>query len=513
VRVLIRRDDGSEADHGEIGEIVVSSPYVSPGYWCRPELNAAVFASDPLVPGWRRYFTGDLGYIADDGGLHFLGRKGSRVKVRGYSVDLTEVEAAICAYPGITKAAVLVMNGGRQEESERLVAYVATSQDAQRNPLLLRRHLATLLPMYMLPSRFAFLDALPLTASGKIDRNALTQIDPTTTSPERVIELSQDDVERAVALIFGQLLKLEPVGRDDDFFFLGGDSLLGVELQMRLRKAFGVHVANFHEEATVARIAATIRRDRSPTAPTVGSIPVLVPLRQAGNEPPLFLVHGRNGQAFVSPQFMQLLGNNQPAWAFQARGLDGLLAPHTTIEDMAAEYLAEMRVRRPHGPYFLGSLCAGAYIAAVMARSLRQAGEKVLPLLVLDPPNSISEKGYGQISEERFVSKMKKHQSRGSTAGPLDDPAYMDALRRTATAFERAIATHRPQPYDGPVYVLSSYERTKLGSASLRRIFTGRLKRYDVGETHSESVDPGNPVFASTLQRCVGLIREAARTG
>ncbi len=512
LRVLIQREDGSEADSDEIGEIVVSSPHVSPGYWHRPALNAAAFAEEPHAPGWRRYRTGDVGHVDHEGDLHFLGRKGSRIKIRGYSVDLTEVEAAICAYPGVTKAAVLAVAGARQAEPEKLVAYIAVRQDLEPDPMLVRRHLATLLPSYMQPARLLFMNALPLTASGKIDRKALTEIDTKTTNPERAIALPQDDVERAVARVFEQLLKLEPVGREDDFFFLGGDSLMAVELQIRLKDLFGVHVANFHEDATVARIAATIQRDRSRPATEIRAIPVLMPLWRSGREPPLFLVHGRNGQAFVSPHFMQLLGNDQPVWAFQARGLDGLNEPHSSIDDMAAEYLAEMRKQRPQGPYFLGSLCAGAYIAAAMARWLHEAGEKVLPLLVLDPPNRIGEKGYyDEISEERFVREMKKLRDQGRTAGPVEDPVYMNALRRTVMAFERAIAQHRPQPYAGPVYVLSSHDRKNEGSLSLRKIFTGRFKRYEVGENHSESVDPGNPIFASTLQRCVGLIREAAR--
>jgi amino acid adenylation domain-containing protein len=512
LHVLIQREDGSEADSDEIGEIIVSSSHVSPGYHRRPELNAAAFATDPHVPGCRRYRTGDLGHIDRGGRLYFLGRKGSRIKIRGYSVDLTEIEGAICAYPGVTKAAVLAVPGARQAEPEKLVAYIAVRQGLERDPMPVRGHLATLLPSYMQPARLLFMDALPLTASGKIDRKALAEIEPTTANLERTIELPQDDVERAVARVFEQLLKVEPIGRDDDFFFLGGDSLMGVELQIRLRDSFGVHVANFHEDTTVAKIAATIRRDRCRPATEVRPIPVLVPLWRSGSEPPLFLVHGRNGQAFVSPHFMQLLGNDQPVWSFQARGLDGLREPHSSVEDMAAEYLAEMQRQQPQGPYFLGSLCAGVYIAAAMARSLHKAGEKVLPLLVLDPPNRIGEKGYyEEIGEERFVREMTGLRKLGRTAGPVEDPAYMNALRHTVLAFERAIARHRPQPYGGDVYVLSSHDRKSEGSVSLRKIFIGRFKRYEVGENHSESVDPGNPIFASTLQRCVGLIREVAR--
>jgi len=177
---------------------------------------------------------------------------------------------------------------------------------------------------------------------------------------------------------------------------------------------------------------------------------------------------------------------------------------------MAADYLVEMRRQRPRGPYFIASLCAGSYVAAAMARELCAAGERVLPLLLLDPPISVSHRGYSQLTEAQFVSKMKARRARGVTAGPVDDPRYMEALQRTAMAFEGAIARHRPLPYDGPVYVLGSRQRMQ-DPMDLRNIFTGRLKRYEVGQTHSQALDPRNPVFVSALLRCVGLIRDVAR--
>jgi amino acid adenylation domain-containing protein len=511
VRVEIRRDDGSIAGVNEVGEMVVCSQHLSPGYWRRPELEAAAFSTDPLQPGWRRYKSGDSGLMDEAGNLHFRERKGSRVKIRGHSVDLMEIEAALLSCPDVLQAAVVAKGDESRMDPVRLVAYVVTRHDAARDALALRRYLATRLPLYMLPMGVVYLDALPLTAGGKVDRKTLTQIEPTTTNPERSVELPQDDIERTVARIIGQLLKIDAVGRDDDFFLLGGDSLLGVELQTRLREAFGVHVGSFHEGATVTRIAENIRHTVSEPATRSRPIPVLVPLWRSGSEPPLFLVHGRHGQAFVSPHFMQLLGNNQPAWAFQARGLDGLHEPHSTVEDMAAEYLGEMRMQRPHGPYFLGSLCAGVYIAIIMARWLREAGETVLPLLLLDPPSIMLRM---QRTDEQFVSKMKERKAKGQIAGPVENPAYMKAVLRTATAFEQALARHRPLPYDGPVYVLSSSQRIR-GSdlVYLRQILTGRVGCYEVGTSHADALDPRNPVFASSLTSCVGLIREAARAG
>jgi amino acid adenylation domain-containing protein len=265
VRVLIRCDDGSAAAAGETGEIVVCSPYVSPGYWRRPELNATAFSADPVQPGWRRYFTGDLGRIDAEGNLHFLGRRGSRVKIRGHTVELTEVEAALSACPGVTKAAVLAVNGELQTETERLVAYLVVPGNAKRNPVVIRRRLATRLPSYMLPSGYMFVDALPLTASGKVDRKTLAAMEPPQVLQTREIEPPRDDLERSVAGIFEQMLKLAPIGRNDDFFMFGGDSLSVVELQTRVRELFGAGLANPSEDATVAGIAAEIRRHRTAT--------------------------------------------------------------------------------------------------------------------------------------------------------------------------------------------------------------------------------------------------------
>src|SRR5205823_5200235 len=185
VRVEIRRDDGGAAEAGEVGEIVVCSPYVSPGYWRRPELDAVAFAADARDARSRRYFTGILG------------------------------------------------------------------------------RLASVLPSYMLPAGYVFLDALPLTASGKIDRKALAAMDRPEANEEREIEPPRDDLERSIAGIFAQMLKLAPIGRNDDFFLLGGDSLSVAELQTRLRDTFGVGLANPSGGATVAGIAADIRRERA----------------------------------------------------------------------------------------------------------------------------------------------------------------------------------------------------------------------------------------------------------
>lgn len=511
VRVLIARDDGSEAPRNEVGAIVVASRHVSPGYWRRPALDAAAFAPDPVEPGARRYSSGDLGRIDDDGNIHFLGRSGSRVKIRGHSVDLTEVEAMLAACPGVLKAAVLAPPGENQREPDKLIAYLAVGPNAERNPLLLRRQLARMLPSYMLPSAFVFMSALPVTSRGKIDRAALAALKLPAPSDPRQSGGLRDDLERAVAGLFEQLLKQAVASRDDDFFLLGGDSLSVVELQTRLRDVFGAAPEKLYDDSTVAGIATGIRAARRAAPSAARPIPILIPLRETGNQPPLFLVHGRLGQALVSPHFLSLLGGEQPVWAFQLRGLDGLQPPHSTIEAMAADYAAEIRARRPTGPYFIGALCAGAFVAVAIAHLLRDAGETVLPLLLLDPPGRPFAMADSRVTEDAMIARLQNRNAMGRIAAPIDDPTYARASAHAALGFENAIRNHRPRPYDGPVFMLSSRDRMETADPQhLLDVFTGKVERFEVAATHVQVLDPHNPVFANRLAHCLASIRAGA---
>jgi amino acid adenylation domain-containing protein len=506
VAVEVRRGDGTLAAVDEVGDLVVSSAHLSPGYWRRPELDAAAFSSD--AAGVRRYLTGDLACIDRDRNLHFLGRKGSRVKIRGQSIDLSEVEAVLAACPGIVESAVVALAEGGSD-ADRLIACVVAS-GAEVDALALRRRMAQRLPSYMLPGAFAFLDVLPRTATGKLDRNALAAIAPRADGA-RTLAAARDEVEREVAAMFAQLLRQPAVGRDDDFFLLGGDSLSLVELQSRVLDRFGVSVAKFHEDATVAGIAARIRNSRAGGG-SGEAIPVLFAIKDSGSAPPMFIVHGRLGQPFVSPYFLSLLGSDLPVWAFQARGLDGRDEPNATIEAMAADYLNAMRSQRPHGPYFLAALCAGAVIASVMARALREAGEAVLPLLLFDPPEA---RNRASVAEQDLLRRIRARKIDGRFVTPMDGPHGVSAAVRAARAFELAIWAYEPRPYDGPVCMLSSRQRlAKANPRYLNRLFTGPMQRFEVGDTHDEALDPHTPGFAEHLARCLELILgEAAKLG
>jgi amino acid adenylation domain-containing protein len=492
VTVEVRRADFTQASVDEVGDLVVSSAHLSPGYWRRPELDAVAFSVDAV--GIRRYLTGDLARVDRDGNLHFLGRKGSRVKLRGQSIDLSEVEAVLAACPGVAESAVVAVADSGAEPDRLIACVVASTLDV--DALILRRRMAQRLPSYMLPGAFAFLDMLPRTATGKLDRIALAAIAPRAEAA-RTLDAARDEIEREVAAMFAQLLRQPAVGRDDDFFLLGGDSLSLVELQSRVLDRFGVSVTKFHEDATVAGIAARIRRSRAGAGPGE-PMPVLFAIKDSGSAP------------LVSPYFLSLLGDDLPVWAFQARGLDGRDEPNATIEAMAADYLSAMRKRRPHGPYFLAALCAGALIASEMARALRQAGEAVLPLLLFDPPEA---RNRASVAEQDLLQRIRARKLDGRFLTPMGDPHAVSAAVHAARAFELAIWAYEPKPYDGPVFMLSSRQRmAKANPRYLHRIFTGPIERIEVGTTHDDALNPHTPGFAEHLARCLErILGEAAK--
>jgi hypothetical protein len=239
---------------GVPGELWVAGAGVARGYWARSDLTAERFVADPFAAHARMYRTGDLCRWREDGVLEFLGRTDAQVKLRGFRIELGEIEAALLACAGVREAAVVLR---RDDASHPLLVGYVVMAEAAFDAIELAAKLRERLPEHMVPAAFVPLPALPMTTAGKIDRRALPA--PSLAAPEYVAP--RDDVERALAEIFREVLRLPRVGATDPFFQIGGNSLLAIQAIARVRDTFKVEVVvpAFFERASVAGLAATLR--------------------------------------------------------------------------------------------------------------------------------------------------------------------------------------------------------------------------------------------------------------
>ena len=240
MEILVLGEDGREAGVEEVGEIALRSRHLSPGYWRRPDLTAKAFLSGPNGNGLRTYRTGDLGRMRADGLLEYAGRKDFRVKVRGYTIEVAEVEAALLEIGGVKSAVVVAREDPRGDQ--RLVAYLVPA-GAPPSAGELRTRLGNRLPDFMVPSAFVVLDAFPLTSTGKLDRLALPAPDLAPVETANGYAAPRTDVERTVAAIWAEVFALDRVGIHDDFFALGGHSLLAGQIAARIRRAYAVDLS------------------------------------------------------------------------------------------------------------------------------------------------------------------------------------------------------------------------------------------------------------------------------
>jgi acyl-coenzyme A synthetase/AMP-(fatty) acid ligase/acyl carrier protein len=252
--ILLLDDAGAEVDLGDIGEIAVKSRYLALGYWQNPTLTQAAFVPEPAGGSERIYRTGDLGRLLPDGCLVHLGRKDFQVKIRGYRIELAEIEMALIDTGTLKEAIVLAREDSFGEK--RLIAYVVPNQAAPSIQELYS-FLIERLPDYMLPSTFVFLDTLPLTPGGKVDRRALPAPDKTRPDLKTTFVAPSTPVEKRLAGIWAEVLNKEPVGIHDNFFELGGNSLLATQVISRISDALSVALPrrSLFETPTLAGLA------------------------------------------------------------------------------------------------------------------------------------------------------------------------------------------------------------------------------------------------------------------
>ena len=359
---------------GVPGEICVGGAGLSAGYWRRPDLTAERFFDDPFLPGQRLYRTGDVGRWRADGMLDHLGRSDAQVKVRGARVELGEVEAAFRRQADVDEALVVARS---MKDDVRLVAYLRGSATAEAALDEAR----TVLAPPMVPSHVVLLDAFPLTPNGKVDRRALP--DPVVLPHAASGEVS-DDVATMIDL-WEATIGIGGIGPDDNFFDVGGHSLLAVRLFSRIDRHYHANLplALLFEAPTPRSLVSAIEQSRGGGGGDADSWIHLVEITRAPGRP-FFCVHGGGGNVLSFRKLAGLLGPDVPFVGIQASGVDGVRPMHSGIEEMRDHYLAEIRAYQPTGPYTIGGYSGGGIVALAIANRLRELGESVDQVILLD---------------------------------------------------------------------------------------------------------------------------------
>ncbi|MBA0287971.1 enterobactin synthase subunit F [Stenotrophomonas maltophilia] len=487
---------------GVPGDLYLGGVQLARGYLGRDDLTAERFLADPFLPGERIYRTGDVGRWRSDGAVEYLGRSDHQVKLRGLRIELGEIEAALRELPGMERVEVLL----RQDTpgDARLVAYVPA---ALADAVMLRSHLATRVPDYMVPSAFVGVDQWPVTANGKLDRTALPK------PPQNEIAglAPRTPLEQELAVLFAQALGREAaVAVDADFFSLGGDSLSAVHLLLAIEQRWrcDLGLGALFAQPTVAALATRIGEPPALADHALGPV-ISLAATDADGPTPLFVLHPAGGIAWNYRTLARALQPARPVYGLQSPALDPKQPLPSSIEAMANDYVQRVVTLQSKGPVHLLGWSVGGILAQAMAVRLHEIGREVGELVLLDAypsecwraepePDAIAAlrallaiaghdpDAHPELdSRERILGFLRRG---GSALGSLPD-VVLDGVVRAVTGTNRLIREHIHQPFDGTlVHVRAGRDhqaRPQLQSA-LWRTHARKVQALELPFLHAE---------------------------
>ncbi len=544
---------GELAPPGAPGELYIGGDGVAIGYFGAEQLTAERFVPDTFSarPGAKMYRTGDLVRRRDDGRFDFMGRTDHQIKLRGFRIELGEIEAILLAQPGVADAVVVAST---DEAGDKAIVAYAVPREPRTGAAgadqawsdALRAHLALALPGYMVPAIVVALDALPRTPNGKIDRKSLPE--PARTERVTIVdETSLTSTEIALTAMIAKLLRRSSLGPNDDIFALGFHSLLAVRLVARVAQSFGVTLPlrALFSHPNVRGLAGEIDALRGSNSHASAVAPI-VTLNGTGLRTPFTFLHSDLfSEGLYCRRLAAALGPSQPIHAVAPHGSSGL-PKLGTIEAMARDYFERLRAVQPHGPYLLGGFCVGGLVAYELARLLRESGEVVDDVLLINSSalptraiplidTTIRRIGLDarlsvRIRERLTYSLARLHaalvQGPKATAAlavwqvtsilrrkkrahlvRMVDPGPFTHVRGTpvtenAFAHIAAALTYHPRPYDGAVTLLWGAEQNAVGTDAT--VGWGTLARdvrvVPVGGGHVTVLHAGVGELATTIE-------------
>lgn len=388
-RIYLVDQQLNEVAEGSPGEILIEGECLALEYLNKPTETAERFIKwvHPYKGALRVYRTGDLASLNPDGSYQFLGRMDGQVKIRGGNrVELGEIEVVISKIKGVRQVEVMVREDYTNQK--RIVAYIIPT-DKHLTIDGIRSELKRQLPDYMIPAAFVMMDYFPYTVSGKVDRNALP-IPEINSQQELNFIAPTSEMELYLTGLWQDLLRVEHIGIKDDFFELGGNSLLAIQMMVKIEKQKGkqLPLVSVFEYSTIEKLAKLIHGNPTPEA-----YHTLVALKASGSRPPLFLIHGDSLNVLSFVGLTKYIHPDQPVYGLQPRGMDGKSDPIDSIEAIAAYYNQAIVAKFPEGPYAIAGYSFGGYVAVEMAKQLKTADKEVLMIGLFDT-NVINAENY-----------------------------------------------------------------------------------------------------------------------
>jgi amino acid adenylation domain-containing protein len=534
-QVYVLDDARQPLPAGAVGELYIGGDGVARGYIGRPELTAERFVADPFasVAGRCLYRTGDTVRRLPNGDVEYIGRADNQLKVLGIRIEPGEIEAALTRHPQVQAAAVTGLVDA--SETKLLVAFVEARPGHLPTAATLREFLSESMPVYMIPTRYVFVDRLALTHSGKIDRAKLPPLDESLVQTEQKYVEPRDDIERRLQTIWEEILNLRPIGVRHEFFALGGNSLNAVRVLSRIEREFDFRVplAAMFPAPTIESMAVRIRGDSAHSVRNA-----TVPIQPHGLLPPLFVV----GNFQVFKDLGQYLGHDQPMIGVTVPDELKMRLPYK-LEELAASQVASILDYQDAGPYFIAGFSAEGVLAYEVAQQLRAKGREVGLLVMIDTSCPLQ-------PQESWAARVEKDLKnfQNKLRGEGINSAWISMSRRARrlaiririikwrignrigvefkqpaparpddffTAIVRASRRYVPQPYGGPVLLFKrTGDRTGRFSAKnfgWSEALVGRLETFDIeGQHWTLLTQPGVGALAKKLDAALRKARESA---